>query len=144
MLIVLSACAPRADAPSIEGEAAMSPEQAAAVEDGEITPDEYEAGFQRFRACIEAGGYEVITTGEFNDTIEYAVLAEARELNEACSELEFRQIDRMWQLAREDTSWSAQVLKDCLTRNGISPEDTMEELVEQLENAGIPIDSCGT
>lgn len=137
-LLALAGCtaAPTSSGP-IDSE--VSAEQLAAVEDDEVTQDEYEAGFQRFRACMSAEGYEVIVSGEFNDTLNYAIPDAAVQsgVDEVCYTREFRLIDMAWQVAREDTSYSAQVLRDCLTENGITPEDTLKEMAQQAAEAGI-------
>ncbi len=123
----------------------MSSEHSAAINDGDISADEYEAGFRRYRGCLAAAGYDLVINEEFNDTISYGVPAAAVEsgVDQECYETEFSKIDEMWQLAREDTSYSAQVLRDCLVANGVTPEDTMEELVEQIRESGIALESCG-
>jgi hypothetical protein len=141
--LLLAACSPQPSTPGIEDET-LSIEQSAAISDGEVSADEYEAGFQRYRACLQEAGYELLINGEDNDTIQYGVpdAAVTSGADERCYVGEFQEIDRMWQLAREDTSHSAQVLKDCLTANGITPEDTMEELIAQLQTANIPLESC--
>lgn len=123
---------------------AVSVEQQASLGDGEISQDEYRAGFRRFQACLAAAGYEILLQGESNSTIQYSLPAAAVDsgTDAVCYDREFHQIDQMWQLAHEDTSHSADVLRECLSENGIAPKETLREMADQLADAGISQSTC--
>ena len=51
-------------------------------------------------------------------------------------------MDSTWQGAHEDTSETAQLLRDCLAEHGIEPPQTMEEISAALDDAGLSVEDC--
>ncbi|MHA6695408.1 hypothetical protein [Homoserinimonas sp. A520] len=121
-----------------------SDQQLTEMSDGEITSDEYRAAFERFRSCLADGGYEVLMQGEHNATVDYSIPSAAVDsgVDAECYDREFQQVDTTWQVAREDTSRSAQHIRDCLEANGIAPDETLTRMVKQVREAGISTASC--
>lgn len=121
-----------------------SSQQLAAMSDGHVAADEYRAALERFRSCLADGGYEVLVQGEYNGTMDYSIPSAAVDsgVDGTCYEREFTQVDTAWQLAHEDTSRSAQLVRDCLESNGIALQGTLAGMVEQLREAGISTRSC--
>ncbi|WP_157509556.1 hypothetical protein [Glaciibacter superstes] len=90
-----------------------SPQQAAAMADGEVTDAEYYAQFDRYSGCMTAAGYPLgsvnksgtdITYVKSNDSVTSG--AEGR-----CYAQEFVQVDMMWQGAHQDNSETDRALR---------------------------------
>lgn len=122
----------------------ISEAQAAEIADGVVTSDEYHAAFNRFSACVKAGGFDLLVEGEKYDLINYSIPGAARDagVDEPCYFDEFAQVDTIWQLAHADTSYTAEVHRNCLIDNGISPKETEEEMWQQLKDANIDTTTC--
>ena len=118
--------------------------QQEAVADADVTLDEYRAGFRRFQSCLSAQGYELHGVAVGDVLIDYGVPDVAVESGtEAdCYQSEFELVDMEWQVKNEDTSYTAEVSSKCLAENGVAPEDTLAEMTEQLEAAGIKFEDC--
>ena len=146
--VLLSGCAAAVSAqPSVPGgleSENVSEAQAAEIADGDVTSDEYHAAFDRFSACVSAGGFDLLVNGEKYDLIDYAIPGAARDagVDEPCYYGEFAQVDMAWQAAHADTSYSAEVHRNCLIDNGIAPRDTDEEIWQQIKDANIDPQSC--
>ncbi len=82
-----------------------SAEQAAALADGEVTREEYVAGFDRFAACMAEAGYE-IGGGRDLEIILYSLSSEAVSsgADHRCYLAEFAQLDIEWQGAHPQRS----------------------------------------
>lgn len=143
LLVCLVACTTVTETPSVDM-SVMSDDQQAALADGMVSHDEYQAGFTRFQACLSSLGFEILVDGETNSTILYSVPDAAVQsgADAGCYDLEFRHIDGMWQVDHEDTSHSAEDLRDCLVAHEISPQETLQEMAQQLEDAGIDTADC--
>ena len=124
--------------------AQMSPTQSDAMADGIVTADEYEAGYQRYAACMSNAGYEVHEAERENDVITYFVTSDAVDsgADGECYNAEFLFVDQTWQVAHENTSESAQVLRECLIRLGFEPAETVPEMTEQFGQNGLSIEQC--
>lgn len=146
--VLLSGCAATASSPPSGSSPFptdnMSEAQIAELADGVVTSDEYHAAFDRFSACVTAGGFDLLVNGEEYDLIDYAIPGAARDagVDEPCYFDEFAQVDTAWQLAHADTSYIAEVHRNCLIDNGITPEDTDEEMWQQMKDANIDPQSC--
>lgn len=90
------------------------------------------------------GGFDILVNGESFDLIDYAIPVEANEagVDEPCYRAEFEQVDTVWQLAHEDTSYTAEVFRECLAERGVDPADTVEAMHGQLTEAGIDAGDC--
>jgi hypothetical protein len=129
-----------ADEPAPQPSAAQQAEMA----DGVVTYEEYHAAFDRFAACMSAAGYPVQGAGQLGDLMYYSTsdAAYTAGVDRQCYESEFMQVDSTWQIAHEDTSETAQFLRDCLAENGIEPPQTMAEIQAAMDAAGISFEDC--
>ena len=124
----------------------VSPAQAAEVEDGTITAQEYSAAFERYRDCMSAAGFELqdplLIDGVQSSPIPPAAVETGVE--EECQEQEYRYTDTLWQLAPAvvDQSSTTQLFRDCLLARGVEPQDTRAEVDEQLRQEGIDFVEC--
>lgn len=81
-----------------------SPQQLAALSDGTVTRGEYQAGFDRFDACMKReGGLGVEMVRVVNDIIRYEQrITPANDKAFAlCYPAEFKQIDAQWQITHQ-------------------------------------------
>jgi len=123
-----------------------SPEQTAELSDGEVTADEYEAAFQRYRECLSAAGYELADVQFDNHVYSFGVPGEAVDsgVDDECYSAEFRYVDMLWQGTDDVTNSSdtAEFVRECLRDRGIEPADTLEEMSQQLREANIEHSEC--
>ena len=77
--------------------------QAEAMADGQVTEEEYRAGFNRYSDCMTAAGYPLAFVDTTGTVIDYSNPSEAVTSGEEgrCYALEFGQIDPAWQAANE-------------------------------------------
>ena len=77
--------------------------QAEAMADGQVTEDEYRAGFNRYSECMTEAGYPLAFVDTTGTVIGYSNPSEAVTSGEEgrCYALEFGQIDPAWQVANE-------------------------------------------
>ena len=144
-----AACTPGADvrgpvAPALPAGGEVSADQAAALADGEVTYDEYAAGFRRFVSCMSAAGHEVVSISEKNQIIDYSITDAAVQdgSDDRCYLSEFGQLDGTWQVVNEDRGETADYVRACLRSAGIEPVDTLDGMLEQLETNGIDFAAC--
>lgn len=147
LLGVLVGCAPSADggvAGPVAANTQRSAEQEAALADGDVTLDEYRAGFRRFQACLEAEGYALADVVVGDVLVDYGVPATAVDagVDERCYVEEYELVDTEWQVKNEDTSYTAEVAAQCLVDHGVAPAETLAEKWEQLEAAGVDFADC--
>jgi hypothetical protein len=85
-------------------DAEPSAAQSEALADGEVTREEYAAGFDRYVACMADLGFAVdrLDTGE--DVISYVIPGNAGHSGAAnrCYEAEFQELDMIWQVAHAE------------------------------------------
>jgi len=127
-----------------ENTAQPSAALAESLADQEVSYDDYLAGFERFSSCMESEGYPLLIGDEVNMVVDYSVVEAAvvNGIEEYCYGREFEPLDVSWQIQREDTSEGAEMIRVCLRENGIDPAQTMAELTQQLESAGIATETC--
>ncbi|GAB3229135.1 hypothetical protein GCM10027586_14270 [Kineococcus gypseus] len=120
--------------------------QAEDMGDHEATAEEYQAGFQRFRECLSAAGFELTDVDLSGPVYDFGVPDAAVQAgaDARCYESEFYYVDMLWQTSDEiqDSSETAKFVHDCLRRNNVEPEDTLQEMGEQLREAGIEPPEC--
>ncbi|MFV0407241.1 MAG: hypothetical protein ACK5LN_10530 [Propioniciclava sp.] len=150
-LLIVCGCA---TPPEAIAEAAIEPEvlgtqsdeQREALQDGLVSYDEYQTSFERFVSCASSIGVTVTLLGEENKVYNFQVPAEELDALEAeydaCYATEFEEVDRMWQLSREDTSPLAQELAECLRAWDLEVPERFVDRVDALESAGIDIVEC--
>lgn len=144
--LLLSGCASTASPAPNDGAKVISAEQEAELADGVVTYDEYHAAFERFRACLTDAGFELMLLPEQYDIIQYGVPVAASDagVDIPCYVREYQSVDGEWQTAHQDTSETAEIYRNCLVANGITPKETFLEMVAQLDEEGIARDSCIT
>lgn len=119
--------------------------QTAALADGVVSREEYVTAYQRFSACMSEAGFPLAFVDLDKTVIEYSTTQESETdgASPRCYGREFGQIDSTWQIANEDTSYTAQLLGECLLERGITAGATMAEKLAQLEDAGMSPSDCG-
>lgn len=132
------------EAPAAFVDTKVSPAQASALADDDVSSDEYQESFRRYSDCLESEGYTLKIDKEVNSSIRFSVPAAAVDsgVDATCYGLEFQQVDMTWQIAHQDTSDDTKRLRECLVANGIEPKDTTEQISQQLVDAGIALESC--
>lgn len=121
--------------------ASSSPDVIAALSDGVVSRDDYDAGYRRFAACMDAGGIPLLDQPMEEDTHYYGVPQEAVDsgLYDRCYNLEFYAIDVAWQIAHPTI---ATRLSTCLYLAGDSFVGTVEEMKQRLIEIGKDPEAC--
>lgn len=144
-LLALTGCG-QAVAPA-SPTAQFSEQVAQAMADGNVTFDEYEASFRSYVGCLRDAGYTVIEEpSDSNGVFNYGVPAKAVSdgVDEKCYNELFGPVDAAYQVANEDTSATAEMLRACLTGAGITPAGSVDEMLTQLEAEGMDLIACTT
>ncbi|MPV49914.1 hypothetical protein GCG21_07830 [Pseudactinotalea sp. HY160] len=124
----------------------VSAAQAEEISDRVATADEYHAAFARYRECLSAAGFELENV-QFNHPVYEARVPNAAVEDGAdseCYQAEFRYVDILWQnsdLVQEARDPSP-AFRECLQERGIEPAENMNEILEQLREAGIEPPEC--
>lgn len=151
VLMMASACSAQSDEPDPLREAApngtaqgsatvQSDALVAALSEGEIDHDKYLAGYRRFSDCMRSEGYPLTMESENNLVMSYSVAVGPAEIE--CYESEFKPLDVAWQVHQEDTSETAEVMRRCLTRLGVTPRSTLASMNQQLIDEEIGLEEC--
>lgn len=130
------------DPAPLVAEPVISAEQAAEIADGAVAITEYEAAYRRYLGCMSQAGIEVVETGKDRTVYEFAVPESGSDADAICYAREFEQVDIAWQIAHQDESESTDHLRACLRRHGVDPAATVDEIVVQMEAAGISPGDC--
>lgn len=131
-------------------QAEPSPEQTAALEDGVVTREEYEAGFSRFESCMERIGIELVGAVVSADIISYSYLPQGTVAEENCYYAEFDHVSGAWQMENGDREGDLAFLGGCLEKYGIrseadpaaKPSRQVEAMEKQIADAGIDLETC--
>ncbi|GIT78934.1 hypothetical protein LLS1_06030 [Leifsonia sp. LS1] len=115
-----------------------------ALDDGDVTWDEYEAAFKAYEACLARHGYELDQPHISGDLMDFGVPSAAVDsgVDDTCYAFNWAQVDQAWQIAHEDTSESAQIVAECLRSHGIVPSEKYTENLERLRGNGIQLGDC--
>ncbi|MGO1409967.1 MAG: hypothetical protein ACTHU7_00905 [Microbacterium sp.] len=150
--VAAAGCASVAEAsqPDEIEEPVVSETQAKAVADGVASEQEYREGFQRYQDCMSDHGYEVIVRSDDDYLIDMRIPGEAVDsgVDETCYELEFSQVDDLWQLANQDKRSDVDALRECMVSNDVVPMgqrvESMSRLdvVSALDEAEVDLISC--
>lgn len=152
-LLLLAGCSasPQSESPDEDSfgdldVSVASTAQAAEIDDGVATADEYSAAFQRYRECLSAAGFEMTYADLSGVVYDYGVPAAAVDdgVEGDCYDAEFRFVDMLWQSAQaaKSDSDNAQFYRECLQDHGIEPADSVGEMNEQMREAGIEALDC--
>jgi len=125
-------------------ESDVSPQQAAAVEDGEVTPDEYAAGFRRYVACMDEAGYTVVGGEVVAGAMSYSFPDAGTEADGRCYATEFGAMDAIYQEVHFAESGTYRELADCLARHGVDAPDTAGEIDSAMAENGIEPQNCSS
>lgn len=95
-------------------------------------------------------GYEVIVRSDDDYLIDMRIPGEAVDsgVDETCYELEFSQVDDLWQLANQDKRSDVDALRECMVSNDVVPMgqrvESMSRLdvVSALDEAEVDLISC--
>ena len=117
--------------------------QMAELADGQVTYDEYQAGFQRMRSCMAQDGVELIVRGEINQVTQASYIDTGDASYQRCYYSEFKLVDVAWQIWRENFGADSQAMAQCLTEKGKTPGLTIKERYEALQALGMdPYKDC--
>ncbi len=122
----------------------MSAAQTAEMADGVVTADEYSAAFDRFSACMTGAGYPLVSVDKSAAVYNYSIGDDAVSAgaDTQCYDGEFKQVDIAWQIAHEDESGTAVLLRDCLAAHGVTPAKHMADIQAQLIASGLTLEGC--
>lgn len=111
---------------------------------GQIDYDTYLAGFQRYSSCLAAEGHGLVVRDAGGLIVDYGVpgAAVSSGADEYCYTREFAPLDSAWQLANEDSSEWAELLRACLQERGVVPGPSLAEMEDQRERAGVGPEEC--
>ena len=137
VLVFVAACgsgnpAQGSSVPSVAEQGSQSEAQKAALADGRVTFDEYEAGFLRYKDCLASTGYP-LTNVQFDSATQLyradvAGAAVDGGADDQCYRREFEALDKSWQANTDRPgNFDVKVLgwyRDCLAKAGVSlPDD---------------------
>lgn len=122
-------------------EPSQSAAQIAALADGEVTREEYEAGFQRYVDCMAADGYEVSSIEMGEQRIDYAILGDSvlDGTDDRCYGAEYKELDIEWQTEHEDNADVERTLRQCFADAGIPMEGTFEDIWMRFQNGDMEL-----
>lgn len=121
-----------------------SDEYREAMADGEVTEEEYTAGYRRFVACLEEAGYAVIEAGRTGLHFDYFIPDEAVQAgdDQRCYDQEFWFIDEYWQTAHPRDTGAGPTLRACLEEAGLPTDGNEEELKARMVENGLDVFEC--
>lgn len=121
-----------------------SPQQTAAMADGEVSEAEYHAQFDRYAECMTVAGYPLDGVNKSDAIIKYlnSGAAVSSGAEGRCYAQEFDQIDMTWQGAHQDNSETDRVFRVCLEAEGITPRGDAASVWKQIQAAGIDPVTC--
>jgi len=130
----------------------QSAELKSALDDGQVTFAEYEAGFLRYKDCLALAGYEVAGVQFDSSTQLYSALipnsAIATGQDESCYNAEYGPLDMSWQ-ANLDRPGNTDVTlgnwyRECLVAAGVTVAEglTPRQLLEALNLNGVDPAKC--
>lgn len=135
---VLSGCTADDARSSIDSES----RQAIALRDGVVTREEYDASFRDFLACAEEHGITIVGGDMIGDQRSYSYVSSGSESHDACYDEFYMHVDIEWQIAHFMSSTTARIIQSCLIEHGVQPGKTEEELLTQLDQNDIELQSC--
>ncbi|WP_089907482.1 hypothetical protein [Leifsonia sp. 21MFCrub1.1] len=144
VLVAMSGCAGTSSGSAPTPPASIWKEQAAALADGAITWDEYKAGFDAYRSCLERAGFTLYQPKRKDYLMDFGVPAAAVDSGDdaRCYDHYWGQVDGKWQVAHDDVSETAQWLANCLRSNGITPKEKKADNEELIKANGIDLKDC--
>jgi hypothetical protein len=121
-----------------------SPQQTAAMADGEVSEAEYHAQFDRYAECMTVAGYPLDGVNKSGTIINYlnsgAAVSSGSEGR--CYAQEFDQIDMTWQSTHQDNSETDRVFRFCLEAEGLTPGTDAASVWKQIQAADIDPVTC--
>jgi hypothetical protein len=136
---------PHFDAINVDEDLSLAgPEQREALADGEVTQDEYTEGFERFRACLRAEGYELRDVELVGVVWQAGIPAEAVDsgVEAECYPREHKFVDMVWQTSHGEETTLLEALRHCLRERGLGVPSTLEEARRAVEGAGLDEATC--
>ncbi|QGH68223.1 hypothetical protein [Pseudactinotalea sp. HY158] len=120
----------------------MSPEQTSALADAVVTEEEYLAGFERFRACVRDGGFDLESVTRHGPLVWYEYTEEARPTADECYWREWQELDGSWQIGHPDATEEFEALNYCLELDGHHTGTTIEEVEKLFAESGLDRQTC--
>jgi hypothetical protein len=119
----------------------------AALADGRVTFDEYEAGFLRFKDCMANAGYPLKEVRFDQSTQLYLYVTTGNGTADGCYSSDFEPLDMAWQGNRDRPgNIDVKVLSwyhDCLVEAGVSVDGVAEEgYLALMEQNGVDVGQC--
>lgn len=120
------------------------PAQREALADGEVTQDEYTEGFERFRACLRAEGYELRDVELVGVVWQAGIPAEAVDsgVEGECYPREYKFVDMVWQTSHSEETTLLEALRHCLRERGLGVPSTIDEAQQAVAGAGLEEATC--
>ena len=134
---------------ALEGELlSADPAQRRAIEDNRVTQAEYRAGFERYRGCLSAKGYQLESVEQRGPVLDFGVPSEAVSSgdDDICYLRHFKAVDMAWQMTHADETLretTLRMLNACVQDNGIGPAADMEQAEALMRDAGLTEEDCG-
>jgi len=122
--------------------------QRQAVEDNRVTRAEYQTGFERYRGCLSAEGYQLESVEQSGPVLNFGVPSEAVSsgADDICYLRHFKAVDMAWQMAHADDTLrdtTLRIINACLEGNGTGPAADMEQAEALMRDAGLTDKGCG-
>lgn len=108
-----------------------------------VTAEAYEAAYADFASCMKEAGVPLVNetmTGAIHDYA-YPATEEGEAAYDKCYP-DFQTADIGWQVANEWNSPTQVALRGCLVDAGVEPARTMDEVWQQILDAGIDPTEC--
>lgn len=138
---MLAGCTPQ-EATEAQTAKSISKQQRDALADRSVTFDEYQTGFDAYRTCLKEQGIELQSVGMDGDLIDFRIPGEPSKVDEDCYSFNWEQVDDAWQIAHQDTSPSAELVKECLEHFGATPKAAYTENLDLLTGLGKTFADC--
>lgn len=114
------------------------------MRDGEVTQEEYNAGFERFRSCLRAEGYDLLDIELFGVVWQANIPEEAVDsgVEEECYIREYKFVDVIWQTHNQDDTEALQRMNHCLRERGLATATTLSAAEQLIAEIGLDYATC--
>lgn len=115
-----------------------------AMRDGEVTQEEYNAGFERFRVCLRDAGYEMRDVELIGVVWEGGIPKEAVDsgAEEECYIREYKFVDVIWQVSNQDDTEALHRMNYCLGIRGLATATTLSSAEQMIDEIGLDYAAC--
>lgn len=122
----------------------ISAQQVSALSDAHITWDEYSEAYVAYRDCLSKAGHALIDPRVEDDLYDASIPGAAVEdgSNTRCYSYYWDRVDSVWQIAHEDTSYSARFVINCLETRGVPHQRRYQDNLKLLTAHGLKLADC--